>query len=179
MHPKAHGLPAGPWSGDLLAGMAGTLFSPSRGLFVFSPWIALALAIFPFFARRLAPWPILGWLLGALIPYTLLLSKYTVWWGGHCFGPRYWTDAIPVFAILLAFALDWSYERCRPVTLVFALAISASIGLQTIGAFFYPSSWNSLPVNVDLRPERSSGIARDCELTRCLIERCAPVRSGR
>lgn len=170
LHPTVHNLPAGLWSGDLLAGLAGTLFSPSRGLLVFTPWVALTIVTFPFFARRLAPWPILRWLLWALIPYTLLLSKYTVWWGGHCFGPRYWIDAVPVLAILLAFGLDWSYERCRPVAAAFVLAIAASIGVQAIGAFIYPSSWNNLPTNVNLHHERLWDW-RDSELTRCLIER--------
>src|SRR5262249_5490398 len=99
LHPARHNLPAGPFSGDLLAGAAGTLFSPSRGLLVFCPWVGLALAVLPFAARRLAPWPLVRWLLWALVPYGLLLAKYTVWWGGHCFGPRYWIDVIPLFAI--------------------------------------------------------------------------------
>jgi hypothetical protein len=169
VHPRAHAMPAGPWSGDLLAGAAGTLFSPNRGLLVFSPWVGLALATLPFSAGRLAPWPVVRWLLWAIVPYGLLISKYTVWWGGHCFGPRYWTDAIPLFAIVLACGLDWSYERCRPAAMAFALAIGASIAVQAIGAFYYPSSWNVKPENVDLHHERLWDW-RDTEVTRCLIE---------
>jgi hypothetical protein len=170
LHPKVHGLPAGPWSGDLLAGLAGTLFSPSRGLFVFSPWAGLALAMLPFSAGRLARHSVVTWLLWSLVPYGLLLSKYTVWWGGHCFGPRYWTDAVPLLAIALAAGLDWSHERSRPALIAFRASILVALAIQAIGAWCYPSSWNFLPANVDQHHERLWDW-RDGELSRCLIEK--------
>ena len=49
LHRGLHLLP-GPWSGNLLEGATGTLFSPSRGLFVFSPWVLLALVSVPWAA---------------------------------------------------------------------------------------------------------------------------------
>ncbi len=86
MHPQLHGV-SGPWSGSLVEGAVGTLFSPNRGLFIFSPWIAVALGVaaVPGVTRRLASQGLIAWLFAALIPYFLLLSKYSVWWGGHCF----------------------------------------------------------------------------------------------
>ncbi len=139
LHVSLHGV-SGPWSGDLLSGAAGTLFSPNRGLFVFSPWVLVALATAPFAAKRLASWPIVGWMLWSLIPFGLMFSKYAVWWGGHCFGPRYWTDVMPLFAILLALGLDGSRARSRLLLVVFALPIAWSVGVQAIGAFCFPSS---------------------------------------
>ena len=112
IHRGIHHL-SGPWSGELVAGALGTLVSPSRGLFIYTPWVALALATTPLVASRIAGHRLIAWLLFALVPYFLLLSKYAVWWGGHCFGPRYWTDVIPLFAILLAFGLDWAIDRSR------------------------------------------------------------------
>ena len=173
LHPTVHAMPAGPWSGRLLAGAAGTLFSPSRGLLIYTPWIGLALATLPVCANRLAPWPIVGWLLWALVPFGLLLAKYTVWWGGHCFGPRYWTEAMPLFAIVLACGLEWSYDRLRTLALAFAVTIVFSIGVQAIGAFFSPSSWNHRPENVDFHHERLWDW-RDNPMSRCLIEGPAP-----
>ena len=42
-HVSLHGV-SGTWSTNLLDGVLGTLFSPNRGLLVFSPWIAVAIA---------------------------------------------------------------------------------------------------------------------------------------
>ncbi len=175
MHPQIHAAPAGPWSGNLLDGLAGTLFSPSRGLLTYIPWIGLALAILPFSAGRLARSSIVAWLLASLVPYGLLLSKYTVWWGGHCFGPRYWTDAMPLFALILAAGLDWSW-RHRPLVLAgFAATILAAVAVEVIGTFYSPSSWNTTPADVDRHHERLWDW-RDNELTRCLKEGPARLR---
>ena len=147
----------------------GTLFSPNRGLFIFTPWVAAALAATPLIARRLASCRLITWLLLALVPYLLLLSKYAVWWGGHCFGPRYWTDVIPLFAILLAFGLDWAMARSRALMALFIGTIILAIAIQVIGACYYPSNWNLEPFNVDLHHERLWDW-RDTELSRCLGE---------
>ena len=152
-------------------GAAGTLLSPNRGLLIFSPWIAVALglAAVPGVARRLASQGLTTWLLAALAPYLLVLSKYSVWWGGHCFGPRYWTDVIPLFAIVLAFGLDWLQARPAALVALSHLTIAFSIFVHGIGAFCYPSTWNSSPANVDLHHERLWDW-RDTELSRCLVE---------
>jgi hypothetical protein len=168
LHGELHGV-AGLWSGDLWAGLTGTLFSPNRGLFIFSPWIAVALAVAPAAARRLAPWSLLAWLLWSLVLYLVLLSKYAVWWAGCSFGPRYWTDTIPLFAILLACALDWARGRSRALLAVFAATIAFSVAVQAIGAFCYPSTWNFYPADVDQHHERLWDW-RDTELARCLKE---------
>jgi hypothetical protein len=167
-HPILHGH-AGTWSGDLLDGLAGTLFSPNRGLFVFCPWIVLALATLPATAVRVRAWPLGRWMLGALVVDLFILSKYAVWWAGHTFGPRYWTDAMPIFAVLLGFGLDWSWARSRALTAAFVASIVLAVTIQAIGAFCYPSSWNDKPVDVDQQPGRVWDWA-DSEITRCLRE---------
>lgn len=62
MHRGLHHLP-GAWSGNLIEGATGTLFSPNRGLFVFSPWVLLALASIPLTAPKLRRCPLIAWLL--------------------------------------------------------------------------------------------------------------------
>jgi hypothetical protein len=172
LHPRLHDH-SGIFSGDLREGAAGTLFSPSRGLFVFCPWVAVALAVLPAVIGRLRARPPAGWLAAALVPYFLLLSKYSVWWAGHSFGPRYWTDVIPIFAILLALGLDWARERCTPVLYLFGITILLAIAVQAIGAFCYPSTWNLQPGNVDRHHDRLWDWS-DSELTRCLREGVKP-----
>ena len=170
-HLKTHGV-SDAWSGKLVDGFLGTLLSPNRGLLVFSPWIAVALVclVVPTVRRRLAAHSLICVLIGTLIPYLIILSKYSVWWGGHCFGPRYWTDVVPLFAIVFAFGLDWMLARSRVLVAISAMAVIFSIAVQLIGAFCYPSSWNLQPRNVDLHHERLWDW-RDTELSRCLIER--------
>ena len=41
--PAQSQMAAGGWRTDLLEPLAGVLFSPGRGLFVYQPWVALAL----------------------------------------------------------------------------------------------------------------------------------------
>ena len=163
-----HGL-AGWVSSEPLTSIAGSLWSPSRGLFVFSPWVLLALAALPFTSRRLAPFPILRAALLGLLPFGLVISIYGVWWGGWSFGPRYWTEAMPLFGVLLGFALVWARQRSRPALLAFRGAIAVAIALQAIGAFCYPSSWNRVPVSVDVAHERLWDWG-DSEIRRCLEE---------
>jgi hypothetical protein len=176
LHTKVHGT-SGPWSGNLVDGLLGTLLSPNRGLLVFCPWIAVALLApgVPAVRRRLAADSLISVMLVSLLPYLLILSKYSVWWGGHCFGPRYWTDAIPLFAIPFAYGLQWMLARSRALVAISALTVGFSIAVQLIGVSCYPSSWNLEPRNVDTHHERLWDW-RDTELSRCLIEKFGSLR---
>jgi hypothetical protein len=173
-HTVFHGV-NGVWSSNLLDGFCGTLFSPNRGLLVFSPWVAVALATLavPSVRQKLAAHSLIFVLIASLIPYLLILSKYSVWWGGHCFGPRYWTDAIPLFAVLLAIGLESALARPRALAPILAITVVFSIAVQIVGAFCSPSTWNSRPLNVDLNHNRLWDW-RDSELSRCLIESFRP-----
>ncbi|APW62745.1 hypothetical protein [Paludisphaera borealis] len=168
LHPQLHGRD-GTWSGSFAEGLAGTLFSPNRGLFVFCPWLVLALATLPATIGRLRSWPLGRWMLGALVVDLVMLSKYSVWWAGHSFGPRYWTDAMPIFAVLLGFGLEWAWAHSRLLVAGFVVTIVLAVTVQAIGAFCYPSSWNIAPIDVDHKPSRVWDWA-DSEVARGLRE---------
>jgi hypothetical protein len=138
---------------SFLEAVAGNLWSPRRSLFFYCPWVALALATVPAVAGRLKAWSMGCWLLWALIPYLVLYSLNTGWWGGHYFGPRYFTDVVPLFAVLLGFGLGWSWARCRPVLVGFVITLAFATGVQWVGAFCYPSSWGTTPVEIDATVE--------------------------
>jgi hypothetical protein len=171
-HLSMHGV-KGSWTGSFWMGAAGTLFSPSHGLFVFSPWIAVALVILPVSGRFLERRSLALWLLWGLVPYFILLSKYSCWWGGWSFGPRFWIDATPQFTIALAVGLQWAWTRCRILLIPLAAAVAAAVAIQLIGVVCFPSSWQMNPTNADRRHERLWDW-RDSELTRCLREGPAP-----
>jgi hypothetical protein len=156
---------ATPWSEGLL----GTLLSPSRGLFIFSPWTVVAVVYLPFALFRLRPATLLPWLLATLIPHALIISTFACWWAGLCFGPRYWTEVIPLLAIPLGLALHWARDHGRPIFAVTLVLIAISIVVQILGAALYPSSWQEVP------PETGGDGKRlwnwtDNELSRCIME---------
>ena len=92
-----------------------------------------------------------------------------VWWAGGSFGPRYWTEAFPLFGVLLACGLDWAWDRSRGLMALCALTILLSVMVHAIGAFCFPSTWNFFPADIDVHHERLWDW-RDTELSRCLKE---------
>jgi hypothetical protein len=169
-HQLRHGVESA-WSGDVWAGAAGTLFSPARGLFVYCPWVALALLALPATVRRLGGRSVVVWGLVGLIPMLAILSKYAVWWAGCSFGPRYWTEAMPLFAVPLAVAVERARGDRRWSLVPLSLAIAWAVSIQAIGAFRYePDGWNQTPTSVDVHHDRLWDW-RDTELAYCLRRR--------
>jgi hypothetical protein len=167
-HPSMHGV-KGTWTGSFVAGATGTLFSPSHGLFVYSPWVAVALGLLPFASKRLSRGTVERWLLWGLVPYFVLLSKYSCWWAGHSFGPRFWIDASPQFAIAVAVALEWARNRSRAALSMMSVAVVLGVTTQAIGVLCFPSSWHFSPRIADRHHERLWDW-NDNELTRCVRE---------
>jgi hypothetical protein len=154
-----------PW----LEGLKGTLLSPSHGLFVFSPWTLIAFAYFPFVFFQLRPAMLLPWLLATVGAHALLISTFSCWWAGLCFGPRYWTEVMPLFAIVLGLALHWAKARCRPIFALSLVLIAISIGIQFLGAAVYPSGWENHAEQEGERFKERLWDWSDTELSRCIF----------
>ncbi|MBI1324821.1 hypothetical protein GC170_16770 [bacterium] len=174
MHGWAHGI-QGSWSTPLPTGLAGTFLSPSHGLIVYCPWVLAVLAapavlkrIVDPNDRRLAA--VLGF---SLLPTTIILAKYGCWWAGHCFGPRFWIDSTPVFAVFAAGL--WSISCLSPgmmstvLRAFLVVSLIWSAGLHAIAVATYPTSWHSVPTNVDRDHDRLWDF-HDNEVTRGLRE---------
>jgi len=147
---------AGMFSGSLLAGLAGLTISPSRGILIFSPVVIVAIVgavrvwrtrLNDAATQRRDALLLARYASVAAIAILLTYSKFIVWWGGHGYGPRYLTDAMPFVGLLLAFGFlprkaaleDPASWRRTPVA---ALALLVcSIAVQAIGAFCWPSPW--------------------------------------
>lgn len=149
LHENIHGV-----SGSVAnpaVGMAGLLASPSRGLLVFSPWLLVA-----GLARWTSASPHRALLrlcaMGAFLQL-VAYACYSVWWGGHTYGPRYALDALPLFVPLVALGVD---RLRRPSGLAwFAVATTWSVLVAAGGAFAYPAdAWNTDPADVDRHHER-------------------------
>lgn len=140
-----------PWDG-----LAGLLFSPARGLFVYTPlsFFCIAGALLWRKSGRSLKSPVYVASLLFIAGSLAVLSKWSIWWGGHCYGPRLLTEATTCLALLLIPALE--YADSKPVWRVaLAAALVFSIGIQSVGAFFYPGSlWDEKPVAVGDNPAR-------------------------
>ncbi len=146
----------------VLLGMAGNLFSPSRGLFVFSPVLLFALYGGVLKARE-------GRFdaLDAAIPVACLLQLVIVssthdWYGGHCYGPRYTSDMLPLLVYWLIPVLDRLSARpgfAAPGRMalgaLFAAFLLVSVLIHYRGANCPGTwDWNQVPADINDAPAR-------------------------
>lgn len=126
-----------------LEGLVGVLFSPNRGLFVFSP---LALLGFYGLLRGALRFPqernrVLPFFGLAVAAHLLAVASYREWGGGWAFGPRYLVDILPVLGLAAAKVWDRfgpAWKRATGVALVWSILV------QLNGSFCYPASqWDA------------------------------------
>ena len=148
------------FSGSAAEGLAGLLVSPSRGLFVFSPFLLFAIP------AGVAVWRRSGPLFGRCLVVAVLLTlavfaRWRVWWGGHSFGYRILIELLPF--LLLLIATFWpEIARSRAAIGTFTGLAAVALFIQFLGVAAYPSGFNE---SIDQNPERLWQ-ARDSELPR-------------
>lgn len=141
-------------------GVQDLLLSPSRGLFVFSPFLVLvtagALWQLPRLRGNRMFWLSVTWI---VLHIVFSAVKKGRWWGGHSFGPRVLVDIIPGFVILTC--LLWremaqtEAPRIRRVGVAGYVALGAvAVAIHSGQGLLNPSTrlWNS-PPDVDRFPE--------------------------
>lgn len=82
-----------------LAGLARYTVEPGRGVLFYAPILVAALAM----ARRLS-WPARVLCLGVPVILLLVASRWFVWHGGSCWGPRFLLPVLPLLAAPAALA---------------------------------------------------------------------------
>jgi hypothetical protein len=142
-------------------GLAGTLISPARGLFVYVPIVLFVLYLLIRYRRYLRQrLTILA--VGIICVHVIIIAGYVRWYGGHSYGPRYCTDIVPWFALLTMLAIEarskWALTssasnfraRSRVEWSVAALLLTWSIAINGIGAISERAfQWNTIPTNID------------------------------
>jgi hypothetical protein len=161
---------------SFLVNMSGLLFSPSRGLLIYSPILLLSLLgylrIRDIDARSLRSF---FYIAGISIPLELIVySSFRVWWAGDCYGPRFLVCLLPFLATYIGLYLDgWLYlDRIHRKEILYLCLIAViliwSIFVQVVGVFFYPNgNWDGTPQKVDLSPDRLWDW-NDNPISRCL-----------
>ncbi len=121
------------WQTPLAEGLAGLLFSPSRGLMVYSP-----IMVFGFIGavltwrspRKFAP------LIPLQITVLVLMvaATWSDWWGGWTYGPRRLVDVGGFLTLLMIPVIirSWSARWMRGV---FAALLLYSVAVQVVGAW--------------------------------------------
>jgi len=163
------GLPEVGFGGNIFQGVAGLLFSPGRGLFVFAPVTILAVAGATRAVRRKDTLMVAA--ACGVVATVLFYGKFSVWWGGWTFGPRYLTEVMPLVA-LLWYPLFWppSLVKSARWRVAFISLAAASVFVQFLGAYSPTCSWNARPVSVDVQPQRNWDFV-DSPISRCVHER--------
>lgn len=144
---------------EIFEGLAGTLLSPSRGLFIFTPVLLFSLygVILKIHHKQMTMLDAM--LIAVLVLHWMLSSAHPHWWGGHSYGPRYFTDVLPYFLYFLIPAMAHirlSRGIRRHILLTgFVVVIVLSFAIHFRGATNWDVHyWNTVPVNVDDYPER-------------------------
>ncbi|AXA36718.1 hypothetical protein BRCON_1941 [Candidatus Sumerlaea chitinivorans] len=142
----------------------GTLFSPNRGMFVFSPILLLAMVALP---RNLAHWRTERWraalALAALVGI-LMRGFFYGWFGGHCYGSRYMLDVAALLLLGAAPLFDFLLANWRRAVLPIAL-FGLSAFIQWLGVARDYESWNIL---MGMTRETNAWNWRKSQILHCL-----------
>jgi len=140
-----------------LFGLEGSLFSPTRGLFIYFPLTILAIIGFvnafskPDTAHRTI-YLVFFLFISASIAS---VSKWANWWGGFSYGPRLLAEVQPFLLLSSVPTCKTIFEQRQPKLsmLAFFLLFAWSSSTQVLGAYV-PSDWNWVPKSVDEAPGR-------------------------
>lgn len=150
----------GLWGTPLWTGLGGLLLSPSRGLFVFSPFLLASLP------GAVAVWRKPEY--QALRPLTVatafvlvVQAKWIAWWGGHSYGYRIISDLAVMLCLFLVPVLPWIARR-RALASAFLALVAWSVALQAAGAFVDHQTWNARPGVAVLLPSGET-VVREVE----------------
>jgi hypothetical protein len=145
----------------LLFAVYGHLFSPSRGLFTFSPFFLLVIPGAFLFGRKIYREPVVWLAVGWLILLILASSTAVSWWAGYSYGPRILTEA--VLALVLLSIIMWREAKeilsprwNRMIAALFLILGAAGIFIHSYQGLYNANTagWNEkfvpVPPNIEI-----------------------------
>jgi len=147
-----------------LTQLMGTLISPSRGLFVYSPVLLFSVfgAYFQFKNLRNRPPENVAdrehlldvSLMLIIISHYLLISSFWHWWGGYSTGPRLFTDMLPFLIYFLIPVINYLSRPQNKISLLrlsFLMCVLVSFFIHFQGATSDAVyAWNNIPTSIDI-----------------------------
>jgi hypothetical protein len=125
----------------MLSGLLGLLLSPTRGLFVFCPFLFFLVFAWPSLPHDRSERGLTLAMICGVILQVLLYSK-TEWRAGISWGPRFLTDLLPLLMWLLAPVVAALRPKGRAY---FVVAVVIAIAIESVGAFAYTGA-TDLPI---------------------------------
>ncbi|MEE9613927.1 MAG: glycosyltransferase family 39 protein [Thermodesulfobacteriota bacterium] len=140
--------------GHFIEAFLGSLISPARGLFIFSPFMLFPLFFFKKSWRILSENKALLILLAWPLLHLITISKFPMWWGGHSYGPRLMLDILPAIYVILVIIYSEIDKKSKAFNIVIAVAVAFSIYVNTYQGLFNLNTarWNAEP-SIDQYPE--------------------------
>jgi hypothetical protein len=138
----------------------GGLFSPGRGLFVYSPVLAFAVAgiVLKIRSHRFTS---LDLSLVACVLFHWIATAWvnSAWWGGDSYGPRFSTDILPYLIYWLIPVVAWLRTSAGPSRFIVGAGLASmaivSVLMHAQGVLNPNAmSWNREPVTLDKDPAR-------------------------
>jgi len=163
----------------LLEGLNGIMLSPARGLLVYCPVALIAIpGLVLAFRNTTIHNSIYLVFVVFIFSSIVFVSKWGMWHGGYCYGPRLLSEIQPF--LLLSAIPAWDFvklhqQRRRLKTLFYTL-LAWSIFTQAVGAYEYRySKWNDFPSDVDRHHDRLWDW-RDNPINRSILQGIQPRR---
>jgi hypothetical protein len=137
-------------------GLAGTLISPGRGLFVFTP--VFLLSMYGAYLRLKGYMSLANpdaYLAAILVAHWIVVALFQDWGGAWSIGPRYFVDVIPLLLYFLIPVLraDVLLRGSIRAALVATVLVSTLIQLHC-STSAYPWMWNGKPAALVEAPQR-------------------------
>lgn len=141
-------------------GLLGTLISPARGMFIFSPVLLFAIYGLTLKIQKRELELLDYFILAIIVMHWLVVSSWHPWWGGHSYGYRFMSDMVPfLIYFIIPFINDVVQKpntkaKVTVVALFFILALFSCFVHYRGATKLDALKWNAVPNNVDKHPER-------------------------
>ena len=140
-------------------GLLGVLFSPSRGLFIFSPIFFFSILGIFLKIKQHQLQPQDKYIIGIIFFHWIMVGIFPRWWAGWSFGARYFSDILPylIYFLLPVLKYEKMFAGVKKMAYrtLFFFFLMFSFFVHFRGANNTDVlSWNSKPVNIDLSLER-------------------------